>query len=114
MSDKQSKLDQLKLLGANRLAKSSGGGGESGPARTRPSRDGAQVPRGDEGAGLAPGPLEANSVAPQPRGGSLQTNATQPSGSPNKRAPRGTFDRTAYQRDLMRKRRQAEKREAGK
>lgn len=69
---------------------------------------------------------ETNSGAPQPRGEPLQTNATQPSGSPNKRAPRGTFDRKAYQREYMRarrasgkvdkwdRRRQAEKRETGK
>lgn len=54
---------------------------------------------------VAPIPSDTNSGAPQPRGEPAQTNATQPAGSPNKRGPRGSFDRTAYQRDLMRKRR---------
>lgn len=48
---------------------------------------------------------ETNSGAPQPRGEPARTNPVKIAGSPNKRAPRGTFDRLAYQRDYMRKRR---------
>lgn len=47
------------------------------------------LPREAAPAGIKPGPPEAKS----------------------KRAPRGSFDRNEYQRELMRKRRQAEKRE---
>lgn len=60
------------------------------------------------------GPSETDSGAPQPRGEPARTNPAKIAGSPNKRGPRGSFDRNAYQRDLMRKRRQAEKRESSK
>lgn len=120
MTDKTSKLDQLKLLGAQRRAKSSGGGVESrhkrrldgrvaeaevrspenrtlhregfGPAGEFPERALVVGSTTKPAAGVAPGPSEAK----------------------KKRSPRGTFDRTAYQKEYMRLRRQAEKREAGK
>jgi hypothetical protein len=44
----------------------------------------------------------------------LEKGSTPLPSTKSKRAPRGTFDRKAYQRELMRKRRQAEKKEQRK
>jgi len=70
--------------------KSSDGGVESRHAEFPSDRSGklvATTGRKSDPAGVAPGPSEAKKT----------------------RAPRGTFDRKTYQRDLMRKRRAAEK-----
>jgi hypothetical protein len=105
-----SKLDQLKALQAARMERrsnpfedaargrdpvpKSSGGGMEGHAST-PSRssdmDGltARDGRAVKGAGIKPSPPEAK----------------------KQRAKRGTFDRNAYQRDYMRKRRQTQKKE---
>jgi len=54
------------------------------------SRGGSQTRQAESQAKMAP--VVDAGVAPSPR-------------ETKKRAPRGTFDRTAYQRELMRKRR---------
>lgn len=110
MADKISKLDQLKLLGANRLAKSSDGGRESRPA---PASGGGPLPTahkiGDACSALEPPNRVTNIVGRQQESKRAAGVAPSPSEAKPKRAPRGTFDRKAYQRELMRKRRSSER-----
>jgi len=93
--------------------KSSGGGVESRHAagvvpeqpvhgigsehRVRKARNGPQ-------AGVAPSPPEAKPKKAKPLSKAIAEGLHTES-KPKKRAPRGTFDRKAYQRELMRKRR---------
>ena len=99
-----SKLDQIKALGAAKAAcRNRSEALLDGEVRLGAATgDGRNV----EAVGLPKGPATATNLAKE-ISGALHTDAP----IKKKRAPRGTFDRKTYQRELMRKRRQKEKRE---
>jgi hypothetical protein len=103
MADKQSKADALRAMReASYSAKSSDGGVGANTLTTakgvRPARSQSQVSNRVDAT-----PLRGD-VATDNNHGSAGV-ALGPSEAKKKRAPRGTFDRTAYQRDYMRRRR---------
>ena len=90
-----SKLDQIKALGAAKAA-----------SRNRSEA----LLDGEVRLGAATGDGRNVEAVGLPRGPATATNLVD-APIKKKRAPRGTFDRKTYQRELMRKRRQKEKRE---
>ncbi len=60
--------------------------------------------QGKRRGSAANGPSSTLTVSASEPNGAVESTAVSAS-EPNKRAPRGTFDRKAYQRELMRKRR---------
>lgn len=97
---------------ALREAQQSSRGGVEGHAESKPLLKRPDIGLVPSAAGIKPGPRKtkpkARSSAAERRTLNPQVGGSNPSApAKRKRAPRGTFDRTAYQREYMRKRRAA-------